>query len=410
MKWAGRLTWIFFYSFIGATAARAEPLVINANASDPIPREAFAAIAGKFQKENPDLQVQVNYYDHESYKIALRSWLTAEPPDVVLWFAGNRMRQLVRLGLLADVSDIWTADRRSEFNKAAIELVSDGRRQFGVPYSSYGWSIYARGDLLASSGVGELRTWDELKNACKELRSRSVDPIVIGTKQLWPAGGWFDYIDLRLNGLPFHTEVMDGGVSFTDDRIKAVFRKWRELIDLQCFNADHASLGWQQAQARFLQGKAALTLIGSFFVPNIPAELEPEIRMYPFPRLDPAIEQAEEAPMNSVHIPAKAKHPDAARRFLVFMMRQDVQGDYNAQMASIAPNRLATKGASRLLDEGRQILASASGFSQFIDRDASEELALAALNAFQEFMLAPDTVDRILDRLERTRIRLQGRN
>src|SRR3954465_3758788 len=92
-----------------AVQARAATVIINSNTSDPAPRAAFQALVDKFRGENPGTDVNVNYYDPESYKTALRGWLTSTPPDVILWNAGERMRQLVALGLLADVSDIWTA-------------------------------------------------------------------------------------------------------------------------------------------------------------------------------------------------------------------------------------------------------------------------------------------------------------
>ncbi len=75
----------------------------------------MAAAVDRFQRENPDVNVEFNVYDHESYKKAIRNWLTGSPPDVVFWFAGERMRQFVAPGLLEDVSDLFTAggERRS---------------------------------------------------------------------------------------------------------------------------------------------------------------------------------------------------------------------------------------------------------------------------------------------------------
>ena len=84
---------------------------INANSADPAPRAAWEAAVGQFQREHPDVQVQFNVYDHESYKKAIRNWLTGAPPDVVFWFAGHRMRQFVAPGLLEDVSDLFTPER-----------------------------------------------------------------------------------------------------------------------------------------------------------------------------------------------------------------------------------------------------------------------------------------------------------
>lgn len=392
----------------GLSAAKAEPLVINANTSDPAPRAAFAAVVEQFARENPDIAVEVNYYDHESYKTAIRNWLTSAPPDIVMWFAGARMRQFVTPGLLADVSELFTAERREAFTPAAIELVSDGGRQYGVPYSYYNWGIYRRSDIFAAASAPLPDSWASLLDSCGKLRAAGVEPIAIGTRDLWPTGGWFDYIDLRLNGLPFHRDVMAGKISFRDPRIRSVFDKWRELLDRDCFNRNHAGLSWQEAQAMLFQGKAGMMLIGSFMVPNIPPELETRIGLVAFPPITDGLPRAEEAPMNSIHMPALAANPAAAKRFLAFMMREDVQSAYNARMMALPANRKASASASRLLAEGKALLEGAVGFSQFLDRDTNEELARVAMAGFQEFMLAPDRVDAILERIEATRLRIFG--
>ena len=50
------LVWVL----VASTAAGAAPLVINANSADPAPRAAWEAAVERFQRENPDIQVQFN--------------------------------------------------------------------------------------------------------------------------------------------------------------------------------------------------------------------------------------------------------------------------------------------------------------------------------------------------------------
>jgi len=83
-----------------APLASAGTLVVNANTTDPAPRAAWEDVVARFQGDNPDIQVQFNIYDSESYKKSIRNWLTGSPPDVVFWYAGHRMRQFVTPGLL----------------------------------------------------------------------------------------------------------------------------------------------------------------------------------------------------------------------------------------------------------------------------------------------------------------------
>src|ERR1700750_161337 len=98
--------------------ASAPTLVINANTSDPTPRAAWEAVVADFQRDNPGVTVKFNIYDHESYKKSIRNWLTGASPDVVFWFAGNRMRGFVARKLLTDVSDLFGGEVRASISRA----------------------------------------------------------------------------------------------------------------------------------------------------------------------------------------------------------------------------------------------------------------------------------------------------
>ena len=54
------------------------------------------------------------------------------------------------------------------------------------------------------------------------------------------------------------------------------------------------------------------------------------------------------------------------------------------------------------------MLNSAADLTQFLDRDTSEDLATIAMKGFQEFMVRPARLDRILDGIERARQRIYG--
>jgi multiple sugar transport system substrate-binding protein len=391
-----------------ANAPLAGTLVVNANASDPAPRAAWQAVVDRFAKENPDVRVELNVYDHESYKKAIRNWLTGSPPDVVFWFAGERMRQLSQPGLLEDVSDLYTREARADFHPSAVALVTDRGRQYGVPYTSYQIGLYYRRDILQGAGIDAPRTWDDLLAACEKLAARGLEPIAIGTRDLWPAAAWFDYLDLRINGLAFHMALMDGRVAYTDARVRAVLAAWRELLARDCFSANHASSTWQESQALLYQGRSAMMLIGNYIVPNFPAAVRDRMAFVRFPTLDPAVPAFEEAPMNTLHIPARASNKADARRFLSFVMRADVQEEINRAMLTIPVNTRAAVADDRFLVEGRDLLRNAAGLSQFFDRDTREDLASVAMKGFQEFMLNPQRADAVLAAIERARLRIYG--
>ena len=393
---------------VGCDATAAE-LVINANSVDPAPRAAWQDLVARFERENTDVSVRLNVYDAESYKRAIRNWLTGEPPDVVFWYAGNRMRQFVAPGLLDDVSDLYTPGVSNQFHKSALDLVSAEGRRYGVPYTFYHVGLYVRRDVLAAAGVAQPpATWSDLVHACAKLRKAGIEPFAIGTRELWPAAAWFDYIDLRQNGLAFHMDLMRGRVAYTDARVRKVFDLWRELIDARCFSHHHAAATWQESQALLYQGKAAMMLIGNFIVPNFPPDVRPRMELVDFPTLRSDLGRYEEAPLNTLHIPSGARNKADARRFLAFVLRADVQEALNRAMLQLPANSRAAVADDRFLAKGRELLASADGLAQYFDRDANEDLANVAMKGFQEFMLHPERRDAVLAGIERARARIHG--
>jgi multiple sugar transport system substrate-binding protein len=391
----------------GGRTALAGSLSINANTSDPAPRAAWLAVVEDFRRAHPEIEVRFNVYDHESYKKSIRNWLTSAAPDVVFWNAGNRMRQFVAVGLLEDVSDLYEPAVRAVLNPAALDLVSAGGRQYGVPVGYYQIGLFFRQDLLDAAGLaGPPGDWPALLAACDALNRVGVVPVAIGTRDLWPAAAWFDYLNLRLNGYGFHMALMAGQVAYTDPRVRAVFAHWAALVERRCFQPGHAGSSWQEGQALLHQGRAAMMLIGNFAVRNFPAELRERIGFARFPTIAAGVAPAEDAPMNSLHIPARARNKAEARRFLAYVLRADVQARINAAQLTIPVNAAAAVADDRFLRQGRALLAEATHLAQYFDRDTSEELATVAMKGFQEFMTNPQRLDAVLENIERARRRI----
>ena len=388
--------------------ASAGTLVINANTSDPGPKQAFEELVQRFEAANPDIEVELNIFDHEGFKTTIRNFLTSQQPDVITWFAGNRMKTFVDRDLLEDVSDVWQDNGLNEtFGSSQAALTIDGK-QYGVPYSYYQWGVYYRKDIFDSLGLSAPATWDEFMAVNATLKENGIAPITIGTKFLWTAAGWFDYLNVRINGLDFHLDLAAGNVPYTDDRVRAVFARWQELVDNEYFIDNHATYSWQEAQAFMFQGDAAMYLIGNFFVPFFPEELADDISFFPFPVIDPSVAIYEDAPTDTVHIPKGAKNKEDARKFLAFIAQADNQAEINKLLGTLPPNSEAPIPDDRFLQAGFELLSGASGTAQFFDRDTDPEMAKIGMEGFQEFMVKPDRIDAILDRLEKARQRIYG--
>ncbi|MFQ5623151.1 MAG: ABC transporter substrate-binding protein [Paracoccaceae bacterium] len=389
-------------------SAYAGELVINTDTSDPAPKAAFQALIDGFEAENPDIKVKWNLFDHEGYKTSIRNFLTADAPDLANWYAGNRMLPYVKAGLFAPVDDVWEENGLNDsLASAAASMTIDGKK-WGVPYTYYQWGVYYRKDIFDKYGISPPKTWDEFLAAGKTLSDNGITPITIGTKYLWTAAGVFDYLNLRTNGYQFHMDLTQGKIPWTDERVRKTMAHWKEMLDAGFFIDNHAAYSWQEALAPMVQGKAAMYVMGNFAVaPLREAGLtDDQLGFFQFPAIEPGVPLAEDAPTDTIHIPANAKNKEDAKKFLAYLARADVQTKINETLGQLPINKDSKVGDDKFLQAGATMLGgTTAGIAQFFDRDAPAEMAKAGMEGFQEFMVKPERLDAILTRLEKVRAR-----
>jgi multiple sugar transport system substrate-binding protein len=391
-----------------STAAQAQQRVLKYNADyDPIPLAAMEALIADFEAANPDIDVQLNNFDHEGYKTAIRNFLTADAPDLANWYAGNRMAPFVAAGQFQDVTDVWeSAGLNEALASAAASMTIDGKK-WGVPYTYYQWGIYFNRDAYKAAGVEEPKSWDEFVANCEKFKAAGIDCVTTGTKALWPGAGIFDYLSLRTNGYEWHMDLTAGKVEWTDQKVRDVFAQWARIQPYT--TANHAAIDWQDAAALLVQGKAANYVMGNFAVGVFKegGMTNDNLGFMVFPEITPGLPRAEEAPTDTIHIPAGAQNVEDAKKFLAFVASADAQTKWNTAVGQLPTN----KGSSVPADDpflvaGFESLSNAYALAQFFDRDAPAEMAKAGMEGFQEFLVKPENLDAILDRLEKTRQRV----
>ncbi|MTI02333.1 MULTISPECIES: ABC transporter substrate-binding protein [Alphaproteobacteria] len=395
-----------------ASAELTGELRIFLDTSNPAPRATMEAMIDRFAAEHPGLEIETTVIDREAYKTQIRNFLTADTPDVATWYAANRMKPYVEAGLFEDVSDLWAEPEIAE-NLASTKgaMTIDGK-QWGVPYTYYQWGVYYRKDIFDELGLSEPTTWEEELANCQKIVDSGRACYTIGTKFLWTAGGWFDYLNMRTNGFDFHQQLANGEVSWEDDRVKQTFANWKQLIDMGAFIDNHQTYSWQEALPFMVKGDAAAYLMGNFAVaPLRDAGLtDDQLDFYQFVAINPDVELAEDAPTDTFHIPANASNKEAAREFLRFVVSADEQTEINngANLGQLPVNAKSSVDNDKFLNQGFEMLSANSpgGVAQFWDRDAPAEMAKVSMEGFQEFMVKPDNADKILAKLERARQRI----
>src|SRR6201996_8431879 len=235
--------------FAASSAAEAGTLTANIAFKGASQRAVWQQGFDAFHKAHPDVDVKVSFVDEEAYKVQLPGWLSTVAPDVVNWHNGERMAYYAKRGLFEDLSGDWKKNGWDSMYASTKESSTYNGKQYAAPTVYYSWGLFYRKDLFQKVGItSEPKTWDQLMDACKKLKAAGITPFAVGGRDAWTLAGWFDYLDLRINGNAFHQKLMAGEIPYTDPRVKKVYTTWKQLIDDHDFIDNSLSYDLDAAQ------------------------------------------------------------------------------------------------------------------------------------------------------------------
>jgi multiple sugar transport system substrate-binding protein len=372
-------------------------LVLQSSLSDAAPKAALTKVVDGYTKNKTTL----NTIAIESFRAQLPTYLnSSSPPDVLTWYAGSVARDYARKGFLLDVSDLWTGSGACAGFSAALKELSTGTdgKQIFVPTNYYWWGIFYRKSAFAEWGVQPATTWDQFIALCKTLKSKGVAPLTMGTGSTpWVASGWFDYLNLRVNGATFHRELLAGKHAFDGPEVKKVMEHYRELLPY--FDPKGRSYSWQDAVTPLANKKAAMYLIGAFITQSVPKDVVNDIDFFRVPIIDSSLPVAEEAPTDGFFASAKSKNTSGAKDLLAYLASPTSQQQFialsNSSNLPTSP-QVDTSTFSPLVQKGITFLKETAAITQFFNRDSSDELQTTADTALTRFLDSPNDVNSIL--------------
>ncbi|MFG1628449.1 ABC transporter substrate-binding protein [Kribbella sp. NPDC049227] len=386
----------------GSGSAATGELSLQSNLSSEQAKAAMEKLVATYNKmgaanKTGGSQVKLNTVAAEIFRTQLPTYLTsANPPDVYTWYAGSVADSYAKKDLLLDVSSVWDSMTNYPKSMQTLSTSSAGQKIF-VPTSYYWWGMFYRKSNFAKWGVTPPKNWAEFVAVCKTIQSKGIPPIGIGLGDTpWVASAWFDYLNIRINGAPFHRQLLAGQGDFTDPKVKAVFTKWREVLPY--FDPKGKSFPFQEATSALLAGKTGMFLIGTFFADSAPKDALDDIDFFQFPIIDPAVPVAEEAPTDGYFASKKAKDPEGVKKLMTWLATAEAQEIYvqSSSGTAIPANPDGKSADTPLVKKGKAMIESAAELTQFFNRDSSDALQPTADAALTKFLDKPDQIDQIL--------------
>jgi multiple sugar transport system substrate-binding protein len=352
------------------------------------------------------ISVKVNTVDANDFGDRLDAYLVSTPEDVFTFGPGYEMRSAAAKGLLAPLDDIWNAVGSTM--PASLKLAATGQddHQYAIPGVQYPWAVFYRKSVFAKHGYAVPTTWNEYKALARQMQADGLIPIAMGDKELYPALGTFDIINLRLNGYQFHIDLLAGKERWNDPRVARVFGSWKELLP---FTQSGGSVRpWAEAADALSNREAGMYFFGLFLTNVTDDNVNDDLDMFPFPKMgtpfdaENAIDGPSDSFMIAIRSSTLARDLEDAKGLIGYLAKGPSQTRLALMPGFVAPSSEADiTSYSPLQRRASELLRSAGRTAQFFDRDTDKAFGYAVGALLQEFLDEPDQdLDDFLGRIQ----------
>jgi len=312
--------------------------------------EVWKKIYETFEKENPDIKVQVQVGPHSStaFHDMLTQKLKNRSTDVdvflmdVIW-----PPEFAAAGWAMPLDERFPPEERKKFLEGPITANTYNGHIYGLPLFIDAGVLYYRKDLLTAYGFKPPRTWDELTTQAKtimEAEKKKGNEIYGYSGQFKQYEGLVcDMMEFILSNNGYIIEPQTGRVAIADTPAIEAVRFVRDRIIGQI--APRGVLTYQEPESLdlFIQGKAVFhrNWPYAWSISNNPkkSKIAGKVGITVLPHFSGGSSYSTLGGWQ-VGISAFTKHPDAAWRFASFLASERVQ-KWIALIAGKAPTRKA---------------------------------------------------------------------
>jgi glucose/mannose transport system substrate-binding protein len=233
---------------------------------------ALEALLTVYKKQNPGVEI-VNATVAGGGGSAARPVLQTRlaggnPPDTWQTHPGFELiGQYVDLGYCEPVTDLYKSGGwDTAFPKEmVVNLMAKDRKIYAVLAGIHrGNVLWFNAKLLQKNGIqlSDTLTFDEFFAACDKLKGAGIAPLGVGDSGIWASAQLFENTLLGVLGPKGWVDLFAGTIQWDDGRVKGAMRLFGKMLNY--INEDHATLTWDQAIQRLIEGKVAFSSMGDW--------------------------------------------------------------------------------------------------------------------------------------------------
>ena len=371
----------------------------------------FDELIASFEKDHPNIKIEVESYDDASIKDKLRILMGAgDAPDIFFSWSGEFAQKFIRNNAVLDLTPYLEEDSawKDSIMEAGLEPFSDGQgKYYGIPLRINGKFFVYNKDIFDKVGVSAPTTYDEFLTVCEKIKQAGITPIAFGNINPWAGCHYITTFnqklvadDVRRSNYYYKTG------DFTDPGYVKALYLMKELSDKGYFNYGANAIEHNMCYETLSLGEQAMFYVELEEFSDINKRLD-NWGFFPMPAItDGAGNQnfITGAP-DGFMVSNKTEHPEEAVEFLKYMTSMEQATKLVNDLGWPSPVKGAVENAGGALPqtvEGMKALANAEGMALWLDTDINIRISDVWLPGIQEVLNGTKTPEQLMKEVDET--------
>ncbi|ANY68010.1 ABC transporter substrate-binding protein [Paenibacillus sp. BIHB 4019] len=246
-----------------------------------------------YQDEHKNVTIKQEVLDNEQYKNKLKVLSASNKlPDVGVTWAAGFLQPYVEGKLFTPVDDLLSGELNGKFVSGTTEAYAIDGKTYALPLEFNIAPVYYNKSIFEKYKLEIPQTYEDLKAVAKTLSENGIAPIALGNKDRWTGSLWYMYLADRIAGQQTLSGAINGEGAFTDEGLLQAATEVQTLVDSHAFVKGFNGLSNEEAKSEFLNGKAAMYMMGTWELPNfttnedIPKEFRDSVGFFKFPKVE----------------------------------------------------------------------------------------------------------------------------
>lgn len=226
-----------------------------------------------FEKQHPQIHVQLTFYSDANLKIKVKTATAAHDlPDVFYWWGGSYIQPQIQAGEALNLLPYMNSHPqwKRQFLPGTFKNYTDHHKLYAVGQGMNFVLLFYNRALLAKAGIHQPpSTYARVLQDIKTLNAHHITPFALDGKDGWPLQEWYTYFVMRDGGVNTIYNALKGKESWAAPAFIKAAKQVKQLIQLHAFESGFESYGDTAAQNLYNNQKAAMLMWGNWVVGSL---------------------------------------------------------------------------------------------------------------------------------------------